>query len=106
MLSFNDYTYSSHTQLGGQLLCHTGINYMFCKKTKQTTTITNQSNKTSFISGRKPLTVRSVSLEAFKVLWQTPNHLDITLISMCKEGTLIIFPSNHSVVFGGLCSVR
>lgn len=34
-----------------------------------------------------------MSLEAFEVLWQTPNSSVITLISICKEGTVIIFPS-------------
>lgn len=47
----------------------------------------------SFISRRKPFPVRSVSLEAFEVLWQTPNSSGSTGVSMCKEGTVIIFPS-------------
>lgn len=52
-----------------------------------------QKKKKSFVSGRKSFPVRSVSLETFKVLWQTPNSSGSTVISMCKETTVLIIPS-------------
>lgn len=52
-----------------------------------------KTNRKSLISGRNLFPFRFVSLEAFKVLWQIPHNLGSTIIPMCKEETVVIFPS-------------